>query len=141
MNSQKGITLVSLSVYIIAMTIVVSVIAMISTYFYTNTYTLLDTINPLTEYTKFSSVFSNEVNHDNIKVLEWKDDSYIVFDNYVQYTYVKENKAIYRNKVKICRNVENCTFEHKIQNGKDIISVNITMDKGQEKRIDYTLKN
>lgn len=140
MKSQKGITLISLTIYIIVMTIVITVVATISTYFYKNTHNLSDAIDPLTEYTKFSSFFSDEVNHTNIKILECTD-YYVVFDNGVQYTYVPENKAIYRNQVKVCRNVEKCVFERKMKNGKNVVATTIKIEKAEEKSIDYTLKN
>ena len=140
MKSQKGITLISLIVYIIAMTIVIAVIAVISTYFYSNTHSLGDVINPLTEYTKFNTFFSDEVNHINIKILDCKEN-YVVFDNGVQYMFVPENKGIYRNQVKVCRNVKNCTFGQKIQNGKNIVTVTLEIEKGQAKTLEYTLKN
>lgn len=140
MKSQKGITLISLTVYIIAMVIVVAIISVISTYFYTNTNSLSDTINPLTEYTKFNSFFSDEANHSNIKILECKGD-YIVFDNGVQYTYITENKGIYRNKAKICKDVEKCTFEREIKNGKNVVIVTIKIGTAEEKKVEYTLKD
>ena len=104
----------------------------------------------MVEYTKFNSFFSDEVNHENIKILEYYNDNeetynngnsvnYVVFDNNVQYTFIQENKGIYRNKVKICREVENCTFEHKIQNGKAVIVVNLKIN-GKNRNITYTLK-
>lgn len=66
--------------------------------------------------------------------------NYIVFDNDVQYTYVPANKAIYRNNVKIAREVINCTFETGIQNGKNV--VNVTYESGEQKRqVTYTLKD
>lgn len=139
MKSQKGITLISLIVYIIAMTIVIAVIAVISTYFYSNTHSLGDVINPLTEYTKFNTFFSDEVNHINIKILDCKEN-YVVFDNGVQYMYVEKNKGVYRNQVKIARNVEKCRFERAIKNGKDIITVEIKIEKADTKKIDFTLK-
>ena len=131
MKLENGITLISLTIYIIGMTIVVSMVAMV-------------------EYTKFNSFFSDEVNHENIKILEYYNDNeetynngnsvnYVVFDNNVQYTFIQENKGIYRNKVKICREVENCTFEHKIQNGKAVIVVNLKIN-GKNRNITYTLK-
>ena len=126
MKSQKGISLLSLTIYVIALTIVVAMVSVISTYFYKNMNSSTETINPLTEYTKFNSFFSDEVNHTNIKVLECKEN-YIVFDNNVQYTFIPENNAIYRNKVKICREVESCNFEYKIKNGKSVVIVTIKM--------------
>ena len=69
MKSQKGITLISLIIYIIVMVIAIAMISVISMYFYTNTSALSKTINPLTEYTKFNSFFSEEMNHSNLKIL------------------------------------------------------------------------
>lgn len=140
MKMQKGVTLVSLTIYIIVMTIVISVISMISTYFFKNTKNVLKDIEPITEQTRFSSFFTEEVNRSNSKILAC-DEHYVVFDDGVQYTFVPENKGVYRNQVKICRGVENCKFERTIKNGKDVITVTLKMEKAIEKRVDYTLKN
>lgn len=139
MKSQKGITLISLTVYVIVMVIVVAVVSVISTYFYSNINSLSDTIHPMTEYTKFNSFFSDEVNHSNIKVLECKEN-YIVFDNGVQYTFIEENKGIYRDRVKIANEVESCTFEYKIKNGKNVVVVTLKIENIDEKTVEYTLK-
>lgn len=148
MKSEKGITLISLIVYLIAMVMVVAVVAIISGYFYKNTKGLNESIDPIGEYTKFNTFFSEEVNHENIKVLDCQTnstnpatkESYIVFDNGVQYTFIKENKGIYRNKVKICREVENCDFTYEIINGKAVVSVNFTAGN-KTRSTTYTLKN
>lgn len=141
MKAQKGVTLISLTIYIIVMVIVVAIVSVISSYFYSNINGTSDTIDPLTEYTKFNSFFTDEVNHSNIKVLECGENGdYIVFDNGVQYTFVPENKGIYRNKVKICKEVESCNFEYKIQNGKDVVVVNLTIGT-LDKNVTYTLKS
>ena len=98
MKSEKGITLISLTIYVIAMTIVVGVVAIISTFFYSNMMDSSQDIDPITEYTKFNSFFSDEVNHSNIKVLECSTttdgQNYIVFDNGIQYTFIQEKKGI-----------------------------------------------
>lgn len=140
MKSQKGVTLISLTVYIIVMVIVVAIVSVISTYFYTNVDTISNTINPMTEYTKFNSFFLEEVNQSNIKVLECGQD-YIVFDNGVQYTFVAENRGIYRNKVKIANDVESCTFEYKIKNGKNVVAVNLQIGTAEARNVEYTLAN
>lgn len=139
MKSQKGITLISLTVYIIAMVIVVAVISVISMNFFKNTNSVSNIINPMTEYTKFNSFFAEEVNHSNIRVLAC-EENYVVFDNGVQYTFISENKGIYRNKVKIVSEVESCTFEYKIKNGKSVVTVNLKMKNTETRNIDYTLK-
>lgn len=144
MKSQKGITLISLTVYVIVMAIVVGVIAIISTFFYNNINDTNADINPITEYTKFNSFFSDEINHTNIKILDCATtedgQNYIVFDNGVQYTYIPENQGIYRNQVKIANGISNCTFTRSIQNGKDIVEV--VFEAGNRTReTTYTLKN
>mgnify|MGYP004608962387 CR=1 FL=1 len=148
MKSEKGITITSLIVYIIGMVIVVAIMSVITTNFYKNVNSMTLDINPTSEYTRFNSNFSEEVNAYNIKVLECKspstdtsgtDQNYIAFDNGTQYTYVPENKAIYKNKVKICRNVELCIFTTSIQNGKDVVTVQLQID-GKQYNNTYTLK-
>lgn len=143
MKSQKGITLASLSIYIIAMIVVIGIIATISNFFYKNVKDVNIEIDPITEFTTFNSYFSDEVNHQNLKVVKCvsnQNENYIVFSNGVQYTYIPENKGVYRNKVKINRNVTNCNFEEKIENGKTIITVNFQAGE-QNRTINYTLAN
>ena len=144
MKSERGITLISVTVYIIAITILIGVITVISRYFYTNTKSVSQSIDPVTQFTKFNTFFSDEVNHENIKVLECNTDegsgnSYIVFDNGVQYTFIKNNMSVYRNKVKICDVVGNCTFSQTIKNGKSVVNVLFAVkDKSYTQQ--YTLK-
>lgn len=141
MKSQEGITLISLTIYIVVMVIVIAMISVISGYFYSNIDEVSDTIDPLIEYTKFNSFFTDEVNHSNIRVLEClQNGNYIVFDNGVQYTFIAENKGIYRNKVKICKEVESCTFDYQIQNGKNVVVVKLKIGTDKERNVTYTLK-
>ena len=149
MKNEKGITLISLIIYVIAMSIVIGIIAVISGYFYKNVADTSGNIEPMTEYTKFNSFFSEEINEKGIKVLDCKttnsndgsiDTSYIVFDNGVQYTYISANKGIYRNKVKIARGIDECTFEYKVENAKDIVNVSFKAKK-LNNPMTYTLKN
>ncbi len=140
MKSQKGVTLISLTIYIIVMSIVIGVIGILSTFFYKNINNATENIDPVTQYTKFNTFFTEEVNHENIKVLECKPN-YVVFDNDVQYTFIEANQGIYRNKVKISSKIETCTFEHAIKNGKNVITVTLKAVNGTEKTQTYTLKN
>lgn len=143
MKSQKGITILSLTVYVIAFAIVIGIVATITGFFYKNVKDISVDINPLTEFATFNSYFVDEVNHSNLSVKECSTDngqSYIIFSNNVQYTYVPANKAIYKNKIKICKNISNCTFEEKIEEGKTIITVKLEADN-QQRTTTYTLRN
>lgn len=140
MKSQKGITLISLTIYIIVMVIVVTVVALISNYMFKNMNSVSEAIDPLTEYIRFNSFFTDEVNTTGIKILDCQND-YILFDNNVQYTFVAENEAIYLNKAKIAKNVTNCKFSITENDGKKQINVQITLDDNETKSTTYTLKD
>ena len=137
-NSEKGITLISLTIYILVLTIVVAVIGIITGAFVKSVKTSNFYTDPLTEYTAFNSNFTDEINHQGIKILECKED-YVAFDNGVQYTYISANKGIYKNQVKIAKNVDYCTFIEQIKNGKQVIQVKFKAGS-QNRTTTYTLK-
>lgn len=138
MKSQKGITLISLTIYVIVMAVVIGVLAILTTFFFKNMKEVGIDLDPITEYTTFNSYFSEEVNHANLKILECKEN-YIVFNNGIQYSYIPENKGIYQNQVKICSNVDQCNFSYSIKNGKYVIEVQFKAGK-QNRTTTYTLK-
>ena len=137
MKAESGITLISLTVYIICITIVVATISMISSFFYSNVTDTTKNIDPLIEYTKFTSFFTNQINKENISVLECQDN-YIVFNDGSQYTFIK-NQGIYKNKVKICKLTKNCTFKYTASD--NTVTVDITMENGENQNITYTIGN
>ncbi len=143
MRSQKGITLISITIYVIVMAIVVGVVAIISRFFYSNVNDIDNTIDPIAEYTKFNSFFTDEVNHEGIQVVACgttnNGQNYIAFSNGVQYTFISENNGIYRNKIKIARNVDSCTFETGIENYRNIVKVTFVAG-GKTRTNTYTLK-
>lgn len=138
MKSTKGITLISLTIYILGITIAIATIAVLSSYFYKNIDYTDKNINHIIEFTEFNNFFTEETNHKDIQVVECKSN-YIVFSNNVQYSFIKENKGIYKDLVKICRNVESCTFRTKSVNDKTVIVVKIKIENGQQKTMEYTL--
>lgn len=139
MKSEKGITISSLIVYVIAITIIVSIMTVITNNFYKNINNSTVKLEPYTEFTKFNTYFTEEVNKNGVRVLDY-GPNYIVFDNEVVYTFVEENKAIYMNKVKICKQITNCIFSTEINNGEEVINVEMIID-GKIYENSYTLKN
>lgn len=149
MSNQRGVTLISLTIYIIALTVIISILATITTFFYKNVNDAQEELLPLTEFTNFNAFFSVDANSESLRIKACHSDdsySYIIFYNInsleqIGYVYVKNDKAIYRydneSKVKIARGVENCTFEEgeKIVNGKSKIKITI---KIQDKTEDYS---
>ena len=103
MKTQKGVTLISVTIYVIVMLIVVSVITILTSYFYTNVDINSTSEDLNQQYTKFNAYFVEEINKKGnalIEINEMKDDSgaiqqrYIIFKSGNQYTYIPENKAI-----------------------------------------------
>lgn len=137
-KSQKGITLISLTIYVIVLVMVIAMISVISSYFFSHMNKATASINPLTEYTKFDTFFTEEINHENRKVLECKED-YIVFDDGVQYSFIPENRGVYRNSVKVCKDVKSCTFQNKILNGKEAVVVNLQIGTAKAREVQYIL--
>lgn len=145
MKNNKGITLISLITYILGMTIVVALIATLTSYFYKN----IDTSgvnNDTTQYTKFSSVFLEETNKNNNSVIDCKSlkdgISYIIFASKNQYTFDENSKSIYKNNIKICDDVEMCDFSYVFVDSKYQIKVNFktsNIDMSGDKAIVYTL--
>lgn len=129
-KNNKGITLTSLIIYIIGMTIAVALISTLMSFF-TKNIKLGDINNDTTQYTKFSSVFSDEINNKNNIIVDCQTSgsgngkvSYIVFSSGNQYTFMGKNNAIYKNNIKICKDVEDCDFTYKFIDSKYAITVN-----------------
>lgn len=146
MKNNKGITLTSLIIYVIGMTIMVATIATITSFFYKNID--IGNINDdITQYTKFSSMFSEETNREKNTVIDCKSltdedkTSYIIFSSGNQFTF--NNGSIYKNNVKICDNVIICDFSYTFNDSKYKIKVNFktaNIDKSGENAIIYNLK-
>ena len=145
MKNEKGITLISLIIYMIVMCIVIATLAMISDSFYTNTNYIKESSKYVSEYNKFNMYFIEDVknNKDTYKVT----NNEIIFNDGTVYTYKADtDKSIYRGKVKICTNILFCNFT-KTQvevNGitKNIIQVHMVIDgaKNFETINEYVLK-
>ncbi len=150
MKSEKGITLISMTIYVIVMLIVVTVMVILTSYFYGNVDVNSTETKLNQQYTKFNSYFTEEVNKKDNKVMgigETEDatnntkQQYILFSSGNQYTFVPENKAIYVNNVKIAEDIIDCTFSKVEQNDKVIIAVTIKGDNNFTKFTKYTLVN
>lgn len=145
MKSNKGITLTSLIVYVIAMVIVVTTVSTITSYFYNN----IDDLNSGTDsamaYTKFNMYFTQEINTSkNYPALISETAEYIVFSKTGnQYTF--KNGAIYKNQIKICDGISSCTFEvdktDQEQEVKDLVKVYIKTIGNSEYTNTYKIQN
>lgn len=155
MKSEKGITVSSLVVYVIALTIIVGTIATMTKYYYGNINKLSSNTSSMEEITKFNTYITEEVNKASNIIYDCntqnsdENDNYVIFYNandkdetnpksgYTQYTF--KNKSIYLNKIKICSNIDDCKFEDVSDTNNYKLKVTLTIN-GNTKETVYTLK-
>lgn len=139
MKSQKGVTLISLTIYIIVMVILVAIITTLTTYFYKNVEASSEQDDINKQYTKFLNYFSEEINKEDNEIIEISEDkTYVIFSSGNQYTFVEENNAIYQGMIKIVSNIEKCKFEKTENENK--IKVTIKCNNGNEKINTFVMK-
>lgn len=144
MKSQKGVTLVALVIYIIVFTIVISILSVISSFFFSNVNFVKDQANYAPEFNKFNMFFIQDVkNNKNVTVTS----NEIEFADGTRYDFNSDQKAIYRNGKAIAKNIQVAVFKTStvtIRNTtKNIVNVNIAIGKVGDlftKNIDYVLK-
>ena len=142
-TNQKGVTLVSLVLYVIALTIVIAIMTTISTYFYTNIGGVLHTPKYLAEFNKFNMFFVTDVK-DYSSATVTSDT--IEFENGPTYKY--QDGVIYRDDLIIAEYVMDCNFTmwpYTVNSfSKNIITVNLKIGENEEESltqdIDFTLK-
>ncbi len=147
MKSERGVTTISVTIYIIAMLLAVTIIGMLTGFFYKNVDISSNTDDINKQYTKFNAYFTEEVNISGNTVVEMqvKDEgtenelSFIVFSSGNQYTFIKQNKGIYFGHTKIATNIEEFKFEKQENNGKTTITVKIVAEN-LDRTTTYTLK-
>lgn len=141
MKNNKGITLISLVVYMAIIFIVTATIIRITTHFKSNMEDAAD-ISFETEFSKLNLYLLDEVKRSDSGIQEIVDGIEIVFFSGNKYTYDPEEKTIYLNgNIKICENVDNCLFEQKTaENGKYILTLTISVE-GIEKTTNYVISS
>ena len=134
MKSEKGITLISIIVYMIGIMLVISILAGLSNFFFQNKNYLLENDRYISEYNKFNMYFINDVKNNKTAVIEPVYQKIngnittnvagtrIILNDGTVYTYrsladkSSSNEAdaydngIYRNRAKICTKISSCTF-------------------------------
>lgn len=151
MKNQKGITLISVILYVIGMLMVVSIISILTGYFYQNVSVNTEQDEKTKQFTKLTSYLTQEINTSKNQVVETKTQkiedktvSYIIFSSGNQYTYLESNQSIYQNNIKIATQVELCTFSSELIDGKWQIKLDLkigNLEKVGENQLVYTIKD
>lgn len=144
MKSQNGVTLIALVIYVIVLTIVVSILAMISSFFFSNVNFVKEQANYAPEFNKFNMFFIQDVKQNKNLTIT---DNVVRFEDGTEYIFNLDQKAIYRNGEAIAKDVQVAVFTtttETIRNTtKNIVNVNIAIGNTGDlftKEIDYVLK-
>ena len=140
MKSEKGITLTSLVIYVIGITIIFAVVANLTIYFNKNSRTIEYTTNNSAQITRLNQYLINDTKKENAQITEANENIIIIQANgeTIKYTYDKNSKGIYRNKVKIANDVQSLEIKKDIIYDKTKLLLNITI--GEQEQIQKDLK-
>lgn len=143
MKSEKGITLTSLVIYVIGITIIFAVVANLTIYFNKNSRTIEYTTNNSAQITRLNQYLINDTKKENAQITEANENIIIIQANgeTIKYTYDKNSKGIYRNKVKIANDVQSLEIKKDIIYDKTKLLLNITIGMQEEiqKDLEYII--
>lgn len=127
MKKEQGITLITLIIYVLLMTFILAGISSITASFYSNMNDFDKESESAVAYSKFNMYFLTDIKRKNARIeSSAKNHVIIAYDengegidsgditvdgtNTKRVEYSMQNKALYRNKVKICDNVQDAAF-------------------------------
>ena len=141
MKNNKGITLVSLVIYMAVVMVVSATVIRITTYFKNNMADIAD-VNFEKEFQKINLYLLDESKTIGNEIDEIIGGTKIIFTNGNEYEYAALDKTIYLNDtIKICENVESCVFSQKTaENGKNVLEMTIKIGE-TTKTVKYVMVN
>lgn len=142
MKKCKGITLMSLIMYISVLFIIIGIMSSIIKNFYQNNTEINDRTQEILEFNKFNIYFLREIKKTGNKIESIKHDE----ENYIYYILFKtgnsfslKNGIIYYNNIKICDGVSDLSFNYN-SNKENIISAKVTFNNSFSKEITYKIE-
>ena len=149
MKSNRGITLTSLVIYIIGLTIVISIVGTFTNYFNRNINEVTIKQNAEEEYSKLLAFLTKDVNSDNLVYVESGingiDCAIFKFSDGTEHQYILQNQIIYylnvenlnEKKIVLCENVTaSNVFEYSV----NILNVNYKVNE-KDFSISLNIKN
>lgn len=148
MKKEKGITLVALAVYVLVFSITLLLLARLSQYIYSNLSEIGSEKLSSEEFNKFNVYFVKDLKESTDANIETdlSKNVKIKLSNGSIYNYVSSDQAIYKDQVKIAKQILTFTAQKtNVTNTKKEISIKIATGKNLtnpdfEKNIDYILK-
>ena len=149
MKKESGITLVTLIVYLMIVSAILVALTNLSSHVYKNIGKLGSENLSAEEFNKFNVNFVKSVKaNKKATVTNNNQNVTIVFDDGTTYNYINGENSIYKNKIKIAKNINYFTADVQNINNKNVIQVQIGTGKKDTavgnndfgKTINYVLK-
>ncbi len=145
MKNNKGVTMVSLIMYVILMVFIVAGLTSITTSFYNNISELDKDSKSAADFAKFNMILLNDLKaeeaaYESIENNGSTENPIITLNlmaNGEPVSYTVQNKKLYRNDVKICGNIEKAKIEY--NSSEDSITIYLKI-KGYEKTTTYAIE-
>ena len=143
MRNQKGITMVSLVIYVLSFAIIIGIIGSVTAFFSSGMREMNQNAGASSEYNKFNIYMSKYTkNGYNIIPDEYENNQYIAFEkDGEKIVFEKVDDILYVDNVKLCENVDE--FEAKAittENGKDMLKTKIKIN-GVVYTTDYVIES
>ena len=138
-KSTKGITLVSLVIYVVIMLMLIAIIATFKNNKDKNLEAIGEYTSLVPEINKVHMYMLGEVNIEDNKVLKRNSSgSYIEFSSGNSYMF--SNGSLYKNSVKILSDIKGCSFQVGTENNNDVLYVYVSLgDELQNKQLKYAM--
>lgn len=148
MKKESGITLVALVIYLMIISAILAALANLSSHVYKNINKLGTENLTSEEFNKFNVNFVKSVKENNTaKITSQNNNVSIEFGDGTIYTYISNEKSIYKNKIKIAKNINYFSAIVQNNNNKNVIQVKIGTGRNSTitnndfgKTINYVLK-
>lgn len=145
-KNEKGITLIGLILYVLVFTSVLALLVNLTNYIYGNLNKVNNESISSEEFNKFNVNFVKDIKNSESVVINSSNGNYtIVLSNGANYSYIKDEQAIYKNYQKISKNICSFTAEKQVINNKTVAKVTIGTGNNPDKSvygktINYVLK-
>lgn len=144
MKKENGITMVSLTIYILSFVIIIGIVGTITVFFNNHVKEINMTSGASSEYNKFN-LYMLDQTKNRYKIFkiskETDTEQYVTFSNTEnKNTFVLKGKILYFNEMKLCENVEEFkVLKEPTQNGKEMLKTYLKIN-GTVYTTDYVVE-
>lgn len=134
MRSQKGITMMSLIIYVSSFLVVTGIVAGITAFFYGNSSLMTQELYSAADYNKLNLYFVKESEQKGNRIKEIaqsnednqdgeKDAYSVTFSNGDRFTFDSDNNLLYYNSICLCEDIQSFKVKEDYTSGKEVVEV------------------